>query len=207
MAKSITEAQANALAEGFFDGLGEDFKPTKSLSKLFLVCGKIVEEAQNNLNSADRVSTGALSESLKIIDPVIEGKNVRIDISMLYYWKFINDGVKGVKSGRPSSKYSFKNLYPSKKMVKAIRRWVIKEGIKAKAKGQGKPVTKREGKRRNITDTTTSTAYSIARSVKAKGLKKTNFFTNALKEGNKYAKEQIGKGFKVDIIDAIPKTI
>jgi hypothetical protein len=207
MAKTISEAQADALADGFLDDLGDDFKPKKTLSKLFMVCAKIVEEAQDNLNSSDRVSSGALSESIKIIDPVSEGKNIRIDISMLYYWKFINDGVKGVKSGQPNSKYAFKNMFVGKKMLKAIRKWLLKEGLKTKAKGQGKPISKREKKRTSITDKTTSAAYGIAMSVKAKGLKKTNFFTKALKEGNKFAKKELGKSFKLDIIEAIPKKL
>lgn len=207
MAKSIGEAQAQALADGFLDDLGEDFKPQKTLKNFFLVVAKFVEEATDNLNKADRVSTGALSDSIKIIDPVIEGKKIRVDISMLYYWKFINDGVKGVISGRPSSQYSFKNLFVSKKMLKALRKWVVKEGIKMKATGQGKPITKRERKRKKITDTSTATAYAISRSVKAKGLKKTNFVTNALKAADKYAKKELGKGFTADIIDAIPKSI
>lgn len=207
MAKSISQAQAEALAEGFFDDIGEAFQPVKATSKLILAAGKIVEEAQNNLNKSDRVASGALSESLTIIDPVKEGNKIRIDISALPYWKFINDGVKGVKSGQPSSKYSFKNMFVGKKMVKAIRKWLIREGLKTKAKGQGKPVSKREKKRKSITDTSNSIAYAIAKSVKANGLKKTNFLTKAVREGNKYAKDQIGKGFKADIIDSIPKKI
>lgn len=207
MAKTISQAQAEALAEGFLDDIGEDIKPTKTLSKLFLACAKIIEEAQNNLNSSDRVASGALSESMKIIDPVNEGKNIRIDISMLHYWKFVNDGVKGVKSGQPNSKYAFKNLIVGKKMLKAIRKWLVKEGLKTKAKGQGRPISKRERKRKTITDKTTSAAYAISRSIKAKGLKKTNFLTKAIKEGNKFLKSELGKGFKADIIEAIPKKL
>jgi hypothetical protein len=209
MAKTISQAQAEALAEGFLDGLGEEeFKPTKTLSQLVLVCGKIIEEAQNNLNSSDRVSTGALSESIKIIDPVVEGSKIRIDITMLYYWKFINEGVKGVVSKKPNSKYSFKNLYVSKSMLKALKKWVAKEGLKTKAKGQGKPISKRERKRSKIkTDKTASAAYAIGRSVKAKGLKKTSFLTKAIKEGNKFAKDKLGKSFALDIVEAIPKRI
>jgi hypothetical protein len=207
MAKSISEAQAEALADGFLDGFGEAFKPKKALSKIILVAGKFVEEAQNNLNKSDRNASGALSESITIVDPVKDGNNIRVDISMLYYWKFINDGVTGVISQQPSSPYKFKNLFVSKKMLKAIRKWVIKEGLKFKAKGQGKPISKREKFRKSITDTSTSTAYAISRAVKAKGLKKTNFVKKALAETNKYAKQEIGKGFKADIIDAIPKKI
>src|ERR1044072_112479 len=207
MAKSISESQAKALADGFLDDLGEDFKPSKTLSKFFEVVGKLIEEAQNNLNSADRVSSGALSDSIKAIDSIIEGKKIRVDISMLYYWKFIDKGVKGVKSGKPNSPYSFKNLYPSKKMLKAIKKWVTKEGLKAKAKGQGKPINKRERKRKSVTNATNDIAYAISRSIKAKGLKKTNFMTNAVKEANKFAKKELGKTFAIDVLESLPKKI
>lgn len=210
MPKTISEAQADALSDGFLDTIGsdeEEFKPKKSLSKLIQIAAFILEEANDNLNSADRVSSGALASSMKIKDPVSFGNQIIMDIEMLEYWKFINDGVKGVKSGRPNSKYSFKNLYVGKNMLNKIHRWLKKEGVKAKTRTGGKPISKRERKRSKITDTSKSVAFAISKSVKAKGLKKTNFFTKAVAAGQKKAKEELGKSLALDIIETIPKKL
>src|SRR5574341_1284636 len=201
MPKTISEAQANALASGFLDTIGskdEEFKPKKSLSKLIEIGAFILEDANDNLNTSDRVSSGALASSMKIKDPVSFGNQIIMDIEMLEYWKFINDGVKGVKSGRPNSKYSFKNLFVGKRMLNNIHRWLKKEGVKAKTKTGGKAISKRERKRRKITDVSRSTAFAIAKSVKAKGLKKTNFFTKAVAAGKKKAQQELGKSLALD---------
>lgn len=211
MAKSISQAQADALASGFFDSLGtdksEEFTPRKTLGKFILIAGKIIERANENLNKSDRVSSGALIDSHKITDPVKTSKEFRIDITALYYYKFIDMGVKGFVSKTINSPYSFKNLYVGGKMLKNLQKWLRKEGLKAKTNVGGKPISSREKRRSKITDKTKSTAYAIGRSVKAKGLKRTNYFSNALKYGNKLVKDELGKSLKVDVIESIPKKL
>lgn len=211
MSKSISQSQAEALAEGFLDNIGEDFKPTKSLSKIIMTAGYILDQAQKNLNKVDRVASGKLSESMQINNPREEDDNIIVELSMLFYWKFIDEGVKGYISQTPNSPYSFKNLIVSKKMLANIKKWLTKEGLKANAKGQGKSISKREKKRFQKSSIKKNqievAAYAISKSVKAKGLKKTNFLNDALNDGERFAQENIGKGFKIDVKESIPKNI
>lgn len=210
MAQSISKAQADALAEGFFDNLGESkegLQPKNSLSALYQLAGTLVDEAQNNLNKVDRNASGALSDSLKVLDPrIINGANVVVDVEALYYYQFVDKGVNGTKKGR-GSPFSFKHDIPGRKMVKSIRNWIIKEGIKIKNTKKYSAISRRERRRKSITDQTKNAAFAISRSIKQKGLKRTNFFVDAIRTTQQQSKDQLAKGFKIDIINSLPKSI
>lgn len=204
---NISQAQAKALAEGFLDTVGSrDLNPVESMSALILLAGSLVDQAQQNLNKVDRVASGSLSESMKVLNPESVGNNVRIDVIANFYYKFIDKGVKGVEGGSTGT-YSFKNLHVSKRMMEAIRKWLLREGLKARTHTGGKPIVKREAKRKKITSTSTQAAYAIARGIKKTGLKRTNFFTDAVRTTRQQAKTQLAKGLKLDIINALPKKI
>ena len=207
MASSISKAQADAIAEDFnFGGSGKDeFEPKASLSALYQLAGGLVEKAQANLVAADNVSSGKGAESITVLNPERVGKTVRIDISMLYYLQFVDQGVKGVKSG--SGKYAFKTKFPGKKMMEAIRKWIIKEGLKSRARGQGRSITRREARRRSVTNTSQSAAYAIASSVKQKGIKASKFMEKAIRDTRKEVKSEMGGALKIDVIAAIPKKL
>lgn len=207
MANSIAKAQAKLLSSGFLDKIGskEGLRAKNSLSAIFKVAGILIETAQDNLNKADKVASGALSESIIIIDPKIVNKTVEIPIQLLYYYKFIDQGVKGTKKG--SGKYSFKHDFPNKEMVKSIQKWLKKEGLKAKTDVGGKSITKREARRKKITDTTKNAAYGISVAVKQKGIRKTLFWTNAVKKAEREADRLLGDALKLDILEAIPTQI
>lgn len=207
MAKSISKAQADAEAEGFdYGGSGRDeFEPKASLSKLYQKAGELADAAALNLVKADRVATGKGAESITVLNPERVGKTIKIDITMLYYLQFIDQGVKGTKKG--NGKYAFKSQYPGKKMMQEIRKWLIREGLKGKTGGQGKPITKREERRKSITETSTRVAYAIATSVKQKGIKASKFMDNAIKTTRKSIKQDMGAAFKIDVIATLPKKL
>lgn len=214
MAKSITKAQAEALADDFDFG-GDDrnaFAPANSITVLYKKAGELVEQAQDNLNKADHVASGAGSASIKVLNPEKDGKRVRIDISMLFYLQFIDQGVRGVKSG--SGKYAFKTKYPGKKMMEAIRKWLIKEGLKARTvRGErlkpktAKLISQRETKRKSITETSNSVAYAIASSIKQKGIKPSRFMERAIRDTRRDVRQDLGAALKLDVIAAIPKKL
>jgi hypothetical protein len=218
MAISITKAQAQAIADGFFDSQITDesvsdhfirtdvgLVPKNTFGALIEMAGFLVTDAQEKLNAAGRTDTGGLSESLKVVNPEVVGSKMSVQVEANDYYKFIDGGVKGTKSG--SGVYAFKNDKVSKSMLFAIRKWLIREGIKGRTDRKYKGISKREDFRKSITQTSNSVAYAISKSIKQKGLKQTNFFTNAVQTTEGLVDQMIGKGFEIDIIREIPSKI
>lgn len=211
MATSISKSQAQALASGFdFGGSSrEELQPRETLSVLYQLAGGLVEAAQRNLNSSDRVSSGKGASSIKVLNPEIVGRSIRIDIEMLYYLQFIDAGVKGTRGGSSSQGYSFRDKQPP---MNVIRKWILREGLKHRVDKHD--ITKREKRRRVFHKTITGTeqsvkslAFIIARAIKIKGLKRTNFMFKAIQSARRDAKAQLAAGLKVDVINAIPKKL
>ena len=207
MATSISKAQGQALADGFFDTLGsskDELRANNSLGELIVLAGGLVTNAQANLNKSDRVATGALSESLKVLNPEKVGTLIQVDVEAFYYFKFVDAGVAGNKSGSSTKGYRFKDKMPP---ISAIRKWVIREGLKAKTNVGGRPITKREARRKSITDTSNQTAFIISKGIQIYGLKTTNFFVKAVRSTQSKSRQVFGKAFKLDIINSLPKTL
>jgi hypothetical protein len=218
-ASSITRRQQKAIDINAIDLNSDDPSQYKKYDAepfevaLFNVAAAFADAAATNLNNSDRVSTGALLDSIKPSEIQIFGKTLQIDISVLDYYKFIDKGVKGWQSGTPSdSPYSFKQPQkggskPKKsEMVAAIRKWLIKEGLASRALSRKSPshaISPRESRRQKITDTSTSTAIMISGMIRRHGLKKTNFWTNAEKTALKVAQDEFGEALKISIINSI----
>lgn len=232
--KSISQAQAEALEAQFFgpeiseeavtdhfirtrfaedhDDHSNYLVPRKSFGALIQLAGFLVGTAQQNLVDVNRVDTGKLSESLKIINPqVINGTVMQVDIEANFYYQFVDLGVRGTRGG--NGYFQFRNEHVSKKMLAAIHEWVKREGIKGTSDRMYRGISKREDRRKKLADSieagakTKSIAYAIAKAVKIKGLKRTNFFSNALNETGKAVDEYIGKAFSVDIMRSLPNKI
>ena len=178
---------------------------------LYNIAVEFINSAVDNLNAADRVSTGGLLESIKPSEIVVMGKKMTINISVLDYYKFIDKGVRGWQSGEPGdSPYAFKapagrGGKKSSEMVTAIRKWLIKEGLKSNAtsKNPKHAISARESRRQKITDTATSTAIMIAGMVRKKGLKKTNFWTNAEAKASAFAEKEFETALSISIINSL----
>jgi len=213
--KSISQAQLNPNLSRLIDLNSYDpaayteFKGDAVMTALYNIAAEFIKNASNNLQQVDRISTGALLDSINPSEITIMGKTYSISINVNDYYKFIDKGVKGWKSGSPSdSPYAFKQpgkrgeAPKSSKMVSAIRQWLIKEGLKATT-STGKSITKRESKRKSITDASTKAAIVVAQSIKKKGLDKTNFWTKAGQQTTNYAEKEIGIALQIDIINSL----
>jgi len=178
---------------------------------LYNIAVEFINAAGKNLNEADRVSTGGLLESIKPSEIMVMGKKMTIEISVLDYYKFLDKGVKGWQSGEPSdSPYAYKapsgkSGQKSSEMVTAIRKWLIKEGLKAKAtsKNPKNAISARESRRQKITDTATSTAIMIAGIIKKRGLKKTNFWTDAEATASTFAEKEFETALTISVINSL----
>jgi hypothetical protein len=204
MGKSINESQAEILASGFLSNAGSDksiFKPVKLLSKVLLIAGSIVKEAQANLNKSNSNSTGELSESMGISDPIQEGSIVACDVTMLYYGNFVNKGVKGVKSGHSNAGYAFKNLGVSKAFIASLERGKSKAGNKITSTNINKTISNNEKKNAKISDV--SSLYGAAVNIKKYGIKPNGFMDKAVDTINSKVEKQLGIALKIDIENSL----
>ena len=201
---SISKQQAAALAEGFLDNLGsskDEFQPKNTYTEVFLLVGELIDTAQTNLNKANRIASGALSESIVGDEPVMNAGVLRVDVLMNFYGAFVNKGVKGTRSGTSRAGYSFRTESVSKNMYNAISDWIKKAKINVRSVKKYKGYGKHEVKRKTIASY--DSAYAVARSIKIHGLKPTGFMDDAiLKTKDKMAK-RLGAALAIDVLDGL----
>jgi len=146
---------------------------------------KVVQRAVNNLAKQDGVDTGTLARKLTYDVNVYPSGALELDFTGPYYWKFVDKGVKGSKSGRKAYKSPFR--YKGKNIKKGvIEAWVKRKGI------QG-----RDKKGRFIKHKTLS--YLIGRSIALYGRRATRFFSNAFRYETKQLPPEIRKAYAKDI--------
>lgn len=219
MAKqSLKSLQADALNEGFLDDLGND--KTNYADKrqapvterlLIEVVGNFLLQVQENLNKANKVDTGTLSESVSAGD-LVNSKGVYsieagypLNSEAANYAPFVNQGVKGFFSGEPSdSPFSFKSARPKYDgvMVDSMLQWVKRNGISSRSEDQRKRLSGLQRKRQSVgnIDVERQTAYQIASRIKQRGLPKTDFFTSAVRQyfGDEFV-AAVGSAFLSDV--------
>lgn len=198
----ISTQQAKLLADGFLDTIGgqneSDFKPTESLKGLIDVAAILITSAQKTLDSQGHVTSGELSDSLQVQSPYIESGVITLNVEALFYYQFLNKGIRGTNGG--TGKYSFKSANPSRKMVKSIEKWIQRAGLSSYS--VSKSVSNNE--RKNKTVSQYQRAYAVARSIKQKGIRPTHFFDQAVQIANGYAQDILGKSLIVDIVNSMP---
>lgn len=137
--------------------------------------------ATKYINQEGLIYKGKLSTLLSF-DIVNEG-GTKYTLSVGYpkgeadYWQFVNYGVKGTRRGMSEKGYSFKNAYPSKKMVSAFEEYVRFSGFKNR--DSKKKFLKQETKEIN---TSKNDAYLLAKIVKMYGIKPRLFMQKAAKD-------------------------
>jgi len=216
--QSISQAKRQELflKSGFLDMNGTDVDKLKPFTgdaittALYNVAAMFVENANKNLNTVDRVASGKLGDSIVPTEVVVMGKVYSIGINVNDYYKFVDQGVKGWQSGQPgSSPFAFKapnkkgGAPKNSKMVAAIKQWLLKEGLKS-AGGENKhPISAREGRRKGITDATTSRAIVVTMNIKKHGLKRTNFWGMTAQQINDYVVKELELALQIDIINSL----
>jgi hypothetical protein len=209
VALSIRQAQQNYLKTVHLDQIGssKDIKGVKldaieSAMIEFATMFKVL--ADKKLSVQDAINTGKLADSIQFNAVEYLGGIYSVEIRVLDYYRWIDKGVKGVRGGG-NSPYSFKNTFVSKKMMQEIRKWLIREGLKARTRETiRKPLgQERKGRRFANTDKTTSFAYAVARSIKIKGIKPTNFWSDTEVEVRKQMHQELGNYFNIAIINAL----
>lgn len=214
--QTIAKNATKAANSGALDLIGVDSKDYKEvkfdsvIESLYEVALAFIKVARENLESADKVSSGGLSDSIIPLETTINGKIYTIQISIASYYDFVNKGVKGWQRGGGNSPYQFK--HPQKggsgskqsKFVNSIRKWLIREGLSQRAKEVGhKKSNSRDSvrkRRATNTDTSTRTAIVIASQIRRHGIEPTGFWDKALIEVDSIMSRKFGEAFKYDII-------
>lgn len=201
----ISRSQAEALAEGFLDNLGTDDKselqPRETFTELFLLAGEFVEDAQDNLNSSNSNASGELSKSLVVTNPTESGNVVSVDVTMNFYGKFVNKGVKGTKSGSSNAGYSFRSEFPSPKMVEALKKGINRARRSTTNVNRRKSTSRNEIKNATISDI--DKAFGAGRNIKMYGIKATGFIDKAVVSTARKVQERLGAAFKIDVLNSI----
>ena len=202
--KSITQSQAEAEAASFYETVGQsksEFKPVKLLSQILLIAGSIVKEAQVNLNRKPTPSSGNLSDSLEISDPIKTGSIIRCDVSMLMYGQFVNKGVKGVQSGSSNAGYAFKNLGVSRAFIASLEKGRSSAASKITSTNAKKTVSQNEQKNAKISEV--ANAWGAAVNIKKFGIKPTGFIDKAVDTIGGKVENQLGISLQVDILNSL----
>lgn len=176
-------------------------------AKALVALGKfLIETASDNLEKKGNVASGDTISSMKIVNLDVKSVIMSLEVEILKTYKFLDEGVKGTKGG--NGRYAFKNDLPSRKMVKAIEKWLRKRGKSGKIKYRGVSRNERKNKqinRLNESNNIHSLAYAVARSIKQHGIKKTSFFSNAIRTTQKLQKKMYAEAFRIDIINSLNK--
>lgn len=187
------------------DDRGDSLELSNSAAALVTLAGVIIGEATDNLERNGNTATGETATSMKARDIVVQGTNYELDIEIASTYKFLNDGVKGVESG--TGKYSFKTKRVSKKMAKAILRWLKVRSLSGKVKY--KAISKNEGKNKRIHKVVSEAknrealSYAVATNIKKRGIKPTKFFTKAIETAKREQKKLFADALKLDIIESL----
>jgi hypothetical protein len=219
MPKSIKQLQDELLSGGLLNQLGSSRKDYAELNELPTLEKYIILAASNFiLKVKDNIEVLGISDTGNLSDDISQGELTKrggtYSITLGYpknspaskYYDFVNKGVKGVKSKSPNSKYSFKNLGVSRKMLSNIQSWVNRNSIRTNEVA----ITQRQARRQSLSNMSNestrrkSLAYAVAVGIKKKGLRKTSFFDSAIEKyfGNDFSvgiAKTLGQDIKVII--------
>ena len=218
MAKSIDKIQLEALSDGTVDRYGNDrtnylASGDAPVLEQFMVktVGEFLIKVQENIITLNKVDTGRLSESVSGGELQNDGAGSYsilagyLDDSAAPYASFVNQGVRGFKSGEPSdSPFFFKSAWASRNgpMTAAIQKWMRRQGILARREDQRSNLSGLQSKRKALSqiEANKSLAQLIASRIKQRGLPKTDFFSSAVREyfGEEFA-AGVGRAFLQDV--------
>lgn len=198
MPSSISAVQRKAIDDGFIDNIGESKAMFDAVEGVFEDFGK--EFLLNLGKFANKRKVVASGKILSESRFVIKGDTMRIIVPD--YYDYPNEGVRGVNSSRnaPGSPYKFKNYGMSSEGRANIKQYIasgkakISTVRKTKDKALGIGLEK---KRLSVADMQANTLIYM---IKRFGIKKTNYFTDALNE-------TFGKEFELKMTDVIGKEI
>lgn len=187
-----------------FSTLSTSIKFTEIEDVLVKYATRIALDAEKNLrsnkNGKDSNASGRLSESITVTPVEFFGDNYSIEIRMLDYWQWVNDGRS--KGKRPP--------------ISSIIQWIKEKQLRLDDGGTTKRGYKRDGslislskkkvvmgnKKVSILE---AVAYKIAAKIGKYGTKGTEFLTDAIDDNSKDLVKEMKQAFKKDIVILIKR--
>lgn len=215
---SITDQQVKFLKDNLLPKLGEDRGNELSvIDKILAEYAKaFIDEAYKNINEKGNVSKGGMASDLEF-RTVKTGNSYEIQIgypsesAASKYYDFQNKGVNGTEK-QVGSPYSFKHIYPSRKMVTEILLWLRQAKNTSRFEDQKdiedaeQPFSALQKKRKKLSEAVDeskrlkSLAYAISTSIKINGITPTRFFDDAITATfNKDFINVLGKALAADV--------
>jgi hypothetical protein len=198
MPSNIGSVQRSTIGSGFLDSVGEGKDEFTFVNTVFEEYGKqFLLNLSKSANDKKVVASGNLLSQTKF---EVEGNVMRIIVPD--YYDFPNEGVRGVKSSKnaPTSPYKYKTYGMSDEGRASIRQYIqsgrakISTVTKTKDKALGIGLEK---KKLSLIDAQTNQLVYL---IKRFGIKKTNYFTDALNA-------TFGKDFELKMSEAFGKQI
>lgn len=203
MPTNLRKAQQDAISSGFLNQIGENkFEiavATNMLEQYGIEFAKVLAE---NIKQRGITSSGALADN---IFPQMSNNNQTLTVRVLDYYDFVNEGVKGVRSSKnaPGSPYKFKNYGMSPEGKKSIKQYIqsgkakVSSTMNDKARGIGleRKGVKAAEKKSLIDRQVDNMIYMIKRF----GIKKTNYFTDTVKQVFADFEVQMGEALGYDV--------
>lgn len=126
---------------------------------------QVVEEMRTRLRKHGKIASEALYDSIKSVVKNNRKDGITLSFELLDYYIFVDKGVNGIfrKVGSP---YSFKTIYPNKKMARAIKQWKTIIGSNA-------------------------SVYGAVVNIKKKGIRPTQFYSISVNRRRKFMETKI----------------
>jgi len=187
-----------------FSTLSTSIKFTEIEDVLVKYATRIALDAEKNLrsnkNGKDSNASGRLSESITVTPVEFFGDNYSIEIRMLDYWQWVNDG--RAKGKRPP--------------ISSIIQWIKEKQLRLDDRGTTKRGYKRDGslissskkkvvmgnKKVSILE---AVAYKIAAKIGKFGTKGTEFLTDAIDANSKDLVKEMKQALTKDIVILIKR--
>lgn len=198
MPKDITSSQ-NANID-YIAKLNEDVNGEIVQDGLVKAANHFLDVLGKKVNQYQLVNSGDLLKNAKLK----EVGDSEVTVSLPYYYKFINKGVRGAKSKQPAdSPYKFKDSFSmSPEGRKNIKSLIDNGNASIQVVKKGKEVGL-EKKRRSVADIQLDT---LIYRIKSGGIKKRPYFDEALEESKQEIVAIVSKAFaKTTILSIKPK--
>ncbi len=167
----------------------------------------LITTANTNADRSASIATGKIVSSMEVGAIEATGTKIELPVMIDPNYKWTDKGVRGTESGKSLAGFAFKTKFANKKMATEILKWLRTRGNAGRIKYSA--VSSNEAKNKGVNKTINSAkrlkslAYAVAVNIKKKGIKPTQWFTNAVKEMEKVAPDKLGDAVKLDIIESL----